>query len=52
MDATITKTKFPHATYYDVIKWDGEIPVETFRTKKHYLAIEKYSQFFRETYNK
>jgi hypothetical protein len=52
MDATITKTKFPYATYYNVIKWDGEIPVETFRTKKKDLAYDKFSEFFRDTYNK
>lgn len=51
MDITITKSEFPKVTYYDVIKWDGFTPVETFRTKKKNLAHKKFTEFSRNINN-
>jgi hypothetical protein len=51
MDATISKNKYTNN--YEVKKWDKNYNVvERFHTKKKHLAHEKFSQFFRETYNK
>jgi len=50
MDATISKNAY--SNLYIVKKWDdNNNVVETFTTKKKHLAHEKFSQFFRETYN-
>lgn len=54
MDATISRNKFSNGTTkYTVVKWDNfSNPIEVFSTKKKNDAYEKFSQFFRETYNK
>ena len=50
MNATISKNDYTNN--YEVQKWDDNHDViETFITKNKHLAHEKFSQFFRETYN-
>lgn len=53
MNATIEKVDFGLYNKYIVQKWsnNNEI-IETFSTNKKSIATEKFSQFFRDTYNK
>ena len=53
MDTTISKTVYPHGVSYTIKKWDDNNKViDTYRTNKKYLAVDKFSEFSRETYKK
>ena len=53
MNATIRKVDFGLITKYIVQKWSNNHEIiETFSTNKKSDATEKFSQFFRDTYNK
>ena len=53
MDATIRKSYPGCTTVYIVEKWNNNNEIiETFSTYKKDVATEKFSEFFRDTYNK